>query len=144
MQKRNSIIKILFIIALFAFLFNLAWEVMHSPLYKTVTDMSVQEYIPRILRASLGDIVMILIIFIFISIINKSITWKLNKNNVTLSIISGIIIAIAFELFAQYTNRFAYNSAMPIIPIIKVGLTPVLQMIITPLLTFFFSRKIIL
>lgn len=134
--------KKLLILALFAFLFNLAWEVSHSPLYKTITDMTSQEYVPRILQASGGDIIMILLIFLSISLANRSLKWKLSKKNIFLSVIFGMVIAIAFELYAKFTHRFEYNSNMPLIPLLKVGLTPVLQMIITPLLTFFFTERI--
>ena len=133
--------KILFI-SLFAFLFNLAWEVSHSLLYKTITDMSINQYVPRILQASAGDIIMILIIFFAIAGINKSFKWKLNKNNAFLSIIFGIIIAVSFELYAQYTNRFSYNPSMPIIPFLNVGITPILQMVVTPLLVFLIVEKL--
>lgn len=135
-------LKKTFLMVLFAFLFNLAWEVMHSLLYKTITGMSVVEYIPRILVASFGDVVMVFGIFTLISLFNFSLKWKLNKKNIVLSIILGSIIAIGFELYALYTNRFAYNATMPLIPFIKVGLTPVLQIIFTSLLTFFFAENI--
>lgn len=135
--------KFIYII-IFSFLINLAWEVSHSLLYKTTTEMSVAEYVPRILQASAGDIIMILFIFLGISALNKSFSWKINnKKNILLSIIFGLIISISFEFYAQYTNRFEYNSSMPLIPLIGIGLTPVLQMVIIPLLTFFFTERIL-
>lgn len=136
--------KIIYIVIL-SFIFNLAWEVFHSPLYKTAVDAIKSGYYPiLIIKAAAGDIIMILIIFLGISTFNKSLEWKINnKKNIALSIIFGLIISIAFELYAQATNRFFYNYKMPIIPLIKVGLTPVLQMIITPLITFWLAEKII-
>ena len=106
--------------------------------------MTANQYVPRILQASAGDIIMILAIFLFISAFNRSLSWTIQKKkNTILSIISGLIILIGFELYAQATNRFFYNPAMPIIPLIGVGLTPVLQMIITPLLTFLTAEKLV-
>ncbi len=138
----NLFIKLCFI-SLFAFLFNLAWEVPHSLLYKTTTEMSVRQYVPRILNASAGDIIMIIMIFFGIALINKSLNWPLNRKNMLLSILFGIVIAVIFEIYAQYTNRFEYLPKMPILPFINVGLTPVLQMIFTPLATFWVVEKII-
>ena len=143
MIKLFDLLKRTLLITLFAFLFNLAWEVVHSPLHKTITDMTAVEYIPKILVASLGDIVMILAIFLLISLCNFSFRWKLNKKNISFSVLFGIIIAVGFELYALGTNRFSYNLTMPLIPFLKVGLTPVLQMIFTPILTFFFAERII-
>ncbi len=131
-------------ISIFAFLINLFWEVSHSLLYETITDMVVREYVPRILQASIGDIIMVLIIFLGVSGINKSFNWRINNiKNVLLSIIFGIFIAVVFEFYAQYTNRFTYNPSMPVIPLVNVGLTPVLQIVITPLIVFFLAEKII-
>ncbi len=138
---KKPIIK-LFFLAFFAFLFNLAWEVPHSLLYKTTTEMSQPEFVPRILRASAGDIIMILLIFVGISLYNKSLSWNLNKENIIISVILGAAIAIAFELYAQYTHRFEYLPSMPLIPIINVGITPVLQMVVTPLLVFYLLEKL--
>jgi len=136
-------LKKLFYVMIFAFLLNLAWEVPHSLLYKTTTEMPVKEYVPRILQAAAGDIIMVLIIFLIISLFNKSFQWEINKkNNLLISIISGIIISTAFELYSLSTDRFAYLPAMPLIPFTTIGLTPVLQMIIMPLFIFFFSEKL--
>ncbi len=135
--------KRLVYIIIFSFLVNLFWEVSHSLLYKTITDMSVYEYVPRILQASAGDIIMVAVIFLAISAFNKSLQWKINnKKNIILSIVLGLMLSIGFELFAIYTSRFEYNPSMPLIPILKVGLTPVLQMILTPLLTFWLAEKV--
>ena len=134
--------KIIFIV-IFAFIFNLSWEVSHSLLYKTITDMSASQYVPRILQASAGDIIIILSIFLFISIFNSSLNWTIKKKkSIILSVICGTIISIGFELYAKAVQRFEYNASMPIIPLINVGLTPVLQMIIIPLLVFLTAEKL--
>ena len=135
--------KKLFFICFFAFLLNLAWEIPHSLLYKTTNEMSQPEFVPRILKASAGDILMILMIFLGISIFNHSLDWKiLKRKNILLSIILGIIISSAFELYSYNTGRFFYNSLMPLIPLTSIGISPVLQMIISPILTFWLAEKI--
>ena len=40
----------------------------------------------------------------------------------------GILIAIGNEWYGLGTGRWAYNSLMPIVPLLKVGLTPALQL----------------
>ena len=39
-----------------------------------------------------------------------------------------IIFAIVLEKWALMTGRWAYTSAMPIIPILNIGLTPAVQL----------------
>lgn len=50
------------------------------------------------------------------------------KNNSWLIIVMGIIIAVFNEWYGLSTGRWMYNSLMPVLPIIKVGLTPTLQL----------------
>lgn len=38
---------------------------------------------------------------------------------------------VAIEMWALYTERWVYNSLMPIIPIIRIGLTPTIQLAVT-------------
>ncbi len=79
----------------------------------------ITEYV--LLRALLFDavlIVIILLLFVYLpSLKNQS--WM---------IIIGIIIAILNEWYGLGTGRWAYNELMPIIPIIKTGITPTLQL----------------
>ena len=48
-------------------------------------------------------------------------------------LVIGILLAVSFELWAVHAvNRWTYSS-MPLVPIIHVGITPVLQMVFIPL-----------
>jgi hypothetical protein len=50
------------------------------------------------------------------------------KNKNWLIIFIGILIAIFNEWYGLNTGRWLYNDLMPIIPIIKTGLTPTIQL----------------
>ncbi|HLD02357.1 MAG TPA: hypothetical protein VJC07_01505 [Candidatus Nanoarchaeia archaeon] len=142
-SMRNKLSIWILSITIFAFLFNLAWEVPHSLLYKTTTEMSQQEFVPRILEAAAGDVIMVLLVFLVISLVNLSFAWSITKKrNAMLSIILGVAIAVIFEIYAQATGRFSYLPIMPLIPFTTIGLTPVLQMIFTPLATFWVAERI--
>lgn len=54
----------------------------------------------------------------------------------------GAITAVAVERFALGSGRWTYNSLMPIVPVVQVGLWPVLQMIILPVLTVWLSERL--
>ena len=107
-------------IFLLAFILNVLWENLHSFLYSNYMGGEITEFI--LIRASLFDALLIAIIslpFIFFD--------KL-KNKSWLIIIIGLIIAILNEWYGLGTGRWMYNSFMPILPIINVGLTPALQL----------------
>lgn len=75
-----------------------------------------------LIRASLFDALLITIILLPFIFFDKL------KNKSWLIIIIGVIIAILNEWYGLGTGRWMYNSFMPILPIINVGLTPVLQL----------------
>lgn len=74
-----------------------------------------------LMRASLFDAFIITIILMPFIYLNKL------KNKSWLIIVVGIIIAILNEWYGLGTGRWMYNSLMPVLPIIMVGLTPTLQ-----------------
>lgn len=107
-------------IFILAFILNVLWENLHSFLYSNYMGGEITEFI--LIRASLFDALLIAIIslpFIFFD--------KL-KNKSWLIIIIGVIIAILNEWYGLGTARWVYNSFMPILPIINVGLTPAIQL----------------
>ena len=111
--------KILFIFVV-SFILNLIWENLHVFLYSNYRGGQITEFI--LVRATLADAVIITIIvapFLFIASI-KDKSW--------LIVIAGIIISIIIEFYALNTGRWSYNEWMPIIPLIKTGLTPTIQL----------------
>lgn len=112
--------KKLTIIFLLAFLFNVIWENLHSVLYSNYMGGKITEFI--LIRASLFDALVITIILL------PFLYFKILKNKSWLIIVVGVIVAALNEYYGLTTNRWAYNSLMPILPIIKMGLTPIIQL----------------
>ena len=57
----------------------------------------------------------------------------------------GLLISYIIEVRNVYFLKiWSYNELMPIIPYLNVGLSPVLQMIIVPIITYFISARIML
>lgn len=54
----------------------------------------------------------------------------------------GAVTAIAVERLALETGRWTYNSLMPIVPFVQVGLWPVLQMTLLPVLSVWLSERL--
>lgn len=48
----------------------------------------------------------------------------------------GVVIAVLIERHALATGRWAYTDWMPVLPVLDVGLVPVLQMLIVPAVVF--------
>jgi len=53
----------------------------------------------------------------------------------------GLLVALTLEAWALHTGRWAYTNAMPLIPLIGLGLTPTVQLALTGYLTQKFVLK---
>lgn len=112
--------KKLSLIFLISFVFNLAWEHLHSLLYAGYKGGAITEFI--LFRASLADAVMITIValpFLYVPAL-KARSWLIAA--------ALTAVAISIELYALGTGRWAYNEYMPIIPLLGIGLTPAVQL----------------
>ena len=122
-------------IFVFAFILNLIWENLHSVFYDNYMGGKITEFI--LLRASFWDAIIIVLItlpFIFY--------YSLRKQN-WLIILAGIVVSIFIEYWGLETGRWAYNSFMPIIPILGVGLTPAIQLGLLGYISFKIMKYVI-
>lgn len=136
MKKYLSILWLVFII-------NFLWEISQMFLYENHTN-GFWNFIFLHIKASLGDVVIFLLIYLLGALIFQSKKWfvKENKSKYFIASLLGLIIAIVIERYALATQRWAYNNLMPVIPLLKVGLSPILQMIILPPITILFLEKL--
>ncbi len=103
-----------------AFVLNVLWENAHSVLYAKYMGNTITEFI--LLRAALFDACVITLLalpFFYIQMFKKR-PW--------LILVLGVLIGICNEWYGLNTGRWVYTSTMPIIPILKTGLTPTLQL----------------
>ncbi|MBI4281305.1 hypothetical protein HY625_00620 [Candidatus Uhrbacteria bacterium] len=118
-----------------AFLLNLIWENAHALLYANYTFAY---YFPRCLRATLWDAGYITLVYAAIALLKKDWDWfaKDRRFTIPLVIALGLLTASVVELDALLKNKWAYSAAMPLVPVIHVGLTPFLQLAILSLVTY--------
>ena len=104
-----------------AFVLNLVWELLQMPLYATPTN-----YPWCCIVAAFGDAAIILIIYGIISLTRRNIYWiyRFRSQEVVVSIILGIVIAVVIEVLALSSGRWQYTSAMPIVPFVMLALRP--------------------
>lgn len=113
-------IKKLSYIFVYAFLFNWVWENLHSFLYAHYQSGVITQWI--LLRATLFDAVFITVLAaLFMSIAYL-------RERQWLAVLFGIIAAVLIEFYALQTARWAYNEYMPVIPLVRTGLTPTFQL----------------
>lgn len=126
--------KKLLVVFSLSFFLNVVWENAQSFLYVNYIGGPITELI--LIRAALWDAVIIALIclpFLYIHVL-KGINW--------LIIFIGVAVATVIELYALDTGRWAYNAYMPLISIIKIGLTPALQLGVLGYISFWLQRKL--
>ncbi len=85
-----------------------------------------------------GDMLFMLTLFATIATIHEDIWWLSNRESYlhpatwVVQIVIGVLLAISFELWAVHAvNRWVYDS-MPLVPVLVVGISPILQMTFIP------------
>ncbi len=139
----KAILKRFVIITLvLAFLLNFAWEVIQMPLYKNA--LFTIPHIAFCALASVADAIMVLLIYFSFALIYKDPLWIQNfsLSRILVLMLVGAIGAVIAEMRHVSAESWSYASSMPIIPIVDVGLSPVLQFMLLPAIIYYLSFKV--
>jgi hypothetical protein len=131
-------------VALFAFLLNLVWEFGQVPLYRGLPSSGHWASIKLCARATLGDAVIAVVAFWVVAALVASRWWITapSASQVACFVGIGLGIATALEWMAVHVQaRWAYGTSMPMVPVLRVGLAPVLQWVIVPSLVAWFVKR---
>lgn len=122
-----------------AFLLNFAWEVIQMPLYKNAA-LSLQS-VAFCALASVADAIMVLLIYFCFALLYKKPLWieELTASRIFLLMVVGGTGAIVAEMRHVSAGNWAYDESMPILPVVDVGLSPVLQFMLLPALIYYLS-----
>ncbi|PZX53502.1 hypothetical protein LV84_03226 [Algoriphagus ratkowskyi] len=126
-----------------AFILNLIWEEAHGLLYEGFQyDLG---HIAFCALASVADMFMVLILLFAFGLIYKHVLWivPVRFGRSLVLILVGGVGAILAEMWHTSRGDWSYADTMPLIPIVEVGLSPVLQFAIIPLIVFVLSKKIL-
>jgi len=120
---------------LFGFMSNFIWEMLQMPFFSFSEKLSLGEINDACLQASIGDALMLVIMFWIVSALLKSRDWifHLTPYRIGLFLLLGILMTVIFEYLATgLLDRWVYGSSMPIIPLIGTGVIPIMQWLVIP------------
>lgn len=123
-------------IFILSFLINLLWEVLHSQLYTTCLEMPLQDYIPLIISVSLKDAFFITLFYLITVAIFKNKNILKNSRQLILFTVLSLTFSFFDEKISLTMNRWEYAETMP--TIFNVGITPLLEIAVTGILTFIY------
>ncbi|MEO6069374.1 MAG: hypothetical protein ABIN57_06005 [Chitinophagaceae bacterium] len=140
-REINKVIfkRLVFLTTLFAFVMNFAWEVIQMQWYKnTIYDIL---HISFCALASVADVIMVLLIYFGFALAYKNAFWirEVSIQRVLVLMAIGAIGAILAEMRHLTVGAWAYAPSMPMIPIVDVGISPVFQFMLLPILIFYLS-----
>ncbi len=141
MKQHRKLFWIHSIIFSISFLLNIIWETAHQSLY--ISSSPMPPLFGFILyQCAFRDALLIVLIYWIICLGTHDWVWISDlKKNAFFVIFLGLLISIIIELQNVYVVQdWSYSAAMPLLPFIPVGISPVVQLIVTPLLTFFATQ----
>jgi hypothetical protein len=122
-----------------AFVLNLAWELAQMPLYDNTSF--VINHVTFCVLGSVADAIMVLLLYFVFAVIFKNPLWihPLKIQPIAIVVLTGGIGAALSEMRHLALGNWAYSDLMPLIPILHVGLSPVLQFMILPIFIYILS-----
>jgi hypothetical protein len=144
MKKKVAevLLVFLFIFAI-SFLLNFVWESFHSAFLYEGMDFAAKKYVLMVSYVSAVDGSLIFGIYLLLCFLWRDIFWlrKMNRKHGYSAFIAGLAIAAVIEYRRIYiTMSWRYNQLMP--TIFGIGLSPLVQLSITGVTTFWLTRRI--
>ena len=135
-----------FNVAAFALLLNFAWEILQAPLYIGMADMPHAQVTKACLQATFGDMVIMLLAYGAVAAVARSRRWIVAASGWQLAwfVAIGVAITAGIELLATrgyWVQSWNYLPTTPLVPGTGIGLAPLLQWVVLPLLTVWFVRR---
>ena len=135
-----------FNVVAFALLLNFAWEILQAPLYAGMADMPHAQVTKACLQATFGDAVIMLLSFGGVAVAARSRHWIVAAKGWQFALFIGVGVSItaAIEWLATHgywVGNWNYLPTMPLVPGTGIGLAPLLQWVVLPLLTVWFVRR---
>ena len=133
-------------VAAFALLLNFAWEILQAPLYAGMANLPHAQVTKACLQATVGDAVIMLLADGVVAVAARSRLWIVAASGwqLALFIAIGVSITAGIEWLATHgywLANWSYLPAMPLVPGAGIGLAPLLQWVVLPLLTVWLVRR---
>jgi hypothetical protein len=117
---------------------HLLWEAAQLPLYTLWRTGRPREILSALFHCTGGDILITTLTLAAAGLLAWYCRWRAFGWRM---IFTAIILGIAYTNLSEWLNvqilrRWSYTPAMPVLPLIGTGLTPLLQWVVVPALAF--------
>ena len=129
---------------LFTAVGHLIWEFAHMPLY-TLWDTGTRgEIVFAAVHCTGGDVLIASATLLMSLLLFGNNQWP--RQAFTAVTLSMIVLGVGYTVFSEWLNivirkSWAYSEAMPVVPVLEVGLSPLLQWIVIPGVAIWWARR---
>lgn len=143
-DRRTSRVQLIFAAALaaVAFVLNWAWEMAQMSAYRELAGRSWAETLVPCTAAAAGDVGLTFAVFGLGALASGRLSWGEERrwNVYAAAALLGVVLAVAVEWRAAASGRWSYTDRMPIVPVLGVGLWPLLQLVVLVPLSIWIAR----
>jgi hypothetical protein len=139
---RRILRKVLGIVYALSFSLNLVWEMLQMPLFHGM-DWSPTSW-AFCTTVSLGDASFSATVYAVLAFKHQDATWVCVRDgrDVLLIIAAGLLTSVAGESLGRTLGWWSYSPLMPLIPGLRVGTAPLVQLAILTVVTFELLRVV--
>jgi hypothetical protein len=133
-------------LTLWAFILNFAWEMVQGGYFAGMVEMFWWSATKLCLRASVGDALMVGLAYWVVASVTRDPDWISGKDvrKYAAFMLLAAVQALALEHYSVAAGRWRYLPAMPVDPFFGLGLVPILQWLILPVLAAWVVRRALL
>jgi hypothetical protein len=117
---------------------HFVWEAAQLPLYTLWHTSTPREILSALFHCTGGDILITAVTLALASALARHFHWPSFGWRMVLT---AIVLGAAYTVFSEWLNvairrSWSYTAAMPVLPLLGTGLTPLLQWVVVPGLAF--------
>jgi hypothetical protein len=133
-------------LAVSGFFLNFFWEMAQSPLYRDVAERSYAEILVSRVHCTLGDVAILLVAHGIVAWARRDRRWVMSLRFRDLAVFTGL--GLGYTVVSEWVNvdlrsGWAYDPAMPRVPLLGTGLAPFVQWIVLPPVIAFVSATLL-
>jgi len=127
--------------------FSLLWEILQLPLYTLWAEAPPAYIAYAVLHCTAGDVLIgagALLAALIATRADALRAWRWTRLGVV-----AVMFGLAYTAFSEWMNTairasWAYSVWMPVLPLVSIGLSPLLQWVLVPTAALAFSRRLAL
>lgn len=138
----KKLLLFLFILIVVSAVLNGLWEYGQCGIFYTINGVASFENYNLLTGRIILDIGITLLVFIVMSIINFGWKWFANWDvkDTFLILLLALLASFYVEVNSLYIGRWGYSNAMPLLIGTNIGLTPILQWLVTMPVSILITR----